>query len=272
MVFDIKRKEFLKVIGRKEPGERFVNIALYQGKAMRDSGGHVGKGGFTSQRKETDPLVLCSSLKKSRFYIFSKRNPKENAEAKKKLGSLSRDVLNEKPTNIEEQKKKLDIIKVTLPKEAVISTTMGDIRIRLYPIEVPKTVENFVGLVKQGFYDGLLFHRVVNNFMVQTGCPNGDGTGGASIWGDTFEDEFHPSLSHKQGFTVSMANIGRPNTNKSQFFITTMPCEWLDGKHTVFGKVLDGYDVLRAIQVVKVDRFEKPVKDIRIRNIVLIQS
>ena len=120
---------------------------------------------------------------------------------------------------------------------------MGDIHIRLFGEEVGKTVENFIGLAKNGYYIGLTFHRVIKGFMIQTGCPNGDGTGGESIWGGEFEDEFHYSLRHDRPFTLSMANAG-PNTNASQFFITTIPAPWLDNKHTVFGRVLKGIETV----------------------------
>lgn len=128
---------------------------------------------------------------------------------------------------------------------------MGDIAIDLFPDEVPKTVENFVGLARKNYYDEVIFHRVIPKFvcslpfsaspllfpktvspskMIQTGDPLGDGTGGESLWGSNFADEFHPSLRHDRPYTVSMANAG-PMTNGSQFFITTAPAAWLDNKH-----------------------------------------
>ena len=106
---------------------------------------------------------------------------------------------------------------------------MGDISIRLFPEDCPKTVENFITHAKNGYYDNLIFHRVISNFMIQTGDPKGDGTGGESIWGDEFEDEIRTHLKMDRPFTVSMANAG-PNTNGSQFFVTSVPCSWLDGK------------------------------------------
>lgn len=109
----------------------------------------------------------------------------------------------------------------------------------LYPDECPKTVENFVTHSRNNYYNGVIFHRVIKSFMVQTGDPEGDGTGGTSIWGEEFEDEFHEKLNHDEPFMLSMANCGR-NTNGSQFFITTVPCPWLNNKHTVFGKVSRG--------------------------------
>jgi peptidyl-prolyl cis-trans isomerase B (cyclophilin B) len=128
-------------------------------------------------------------------------------------------------------------------KVATIETDKGTIRLELFADEVPKTVANFEKLVGQKFYDGLLFHRVLANFMVQAGCPEGTGTGGP---GYTFEDEFHAELRHATPGVLSMANAG-PNTNGSQFFITHVPTPWLDNKHSVFGRVLEGQEVVDAI-------------------------
>ena len=128
-------------------------------------------------------------------------------------------------------------------KTATIETPKGTIKLELFADKTPKTVANFEKLAKSGFYDGLNFHRVIADFMIQGGCPLGTGTGGP---GYTFADEFHPALKHDGPGTLSMANAG-PNTNGSQFFITHVPCPWLDGKHTVFGKVLEGQDVVDKI-------------------------
>ncbi len=129
-------------------------------------------------------------------------------------------------------------------KVATIVTNRGAIRLQLHDKETPKTCANFEKLSKDGFYDGLKFHRVLADFMVQTGCPQGTGTGGP---GYNFQDEFHDSLKHDTPGVLSMANAG-PNTNGSQFFITHVPTPWLDGKHSVFGRVLEGQDVVNAIQ------------------------
>lgn len=129
-------------------------------------------------------------------------------------------------------------------KIATIETNKGTIRAELFDDKVPKTVANFEKLAGQGFYNGLKFHRVIADFMVQTGCPQGTGTGGP---GYKFADEFHKDLKHTGPGILSMANSG-PNTNGSQFFITHVPCPWLDGKHSVFGKVLEGQDIVDAIK------------------------
>ena len=126
---------------------------------------------------------------------------------------------------------------------ATFDTDRGPIRIQMEPEKAPLTVANFANLAQRGFYDGLNFHRVINDFMVQGGCPQGTGTGGP---GYRFEDETSNGLSHDRG-VLSMANAG-PGTNGSQFFITHVPCPWLNGKHTVFGKVLEGMDVVDSIK------------------------
>jgi len=136
-------------------------------------------------------------------------------------------------------------------KVATIETSKGTIRLQLHDDRTPNTVANFEKLAGDGFYNGLAFHRVIDKFMVQTGCPQGTGTGGP---GYTFEDEFDDSLKHDSPGTLSMANAG-PNTNGSQFFITHIATPHLDGKHSVFGVVLEGQDVVDAIT--QGDKMEK---------------
>jgi cyclophilin family peptidyl-prolyl cis-trans isomerase len=145
----------------------------------------------------------------------------------------------------------------SLPRmtNATMQTNHGTIEIELYPTEAPKTVANFTKLAGEGFYDGVVFHRVIEDFMIQGGDPTGTGSGGP---GYQFEDEFndHPVA---RGY-LAMANAG-PNTNGSQFFIVTAEaCPWLDGKHTVFGQVVDGMDVLDAIEAVETDHADRPSK------------
>jgi len=129
-------------------------------------------------------------------------------------------------------------------KVATIKTKRGTIRLELHADKAPKTVANFEKLVGQGFYNGLKFHRVIADFMIQGGCPRGTGTGGP---GYEFADEFHPELKHDRSGVLSMANSG-PNTNGSQFFITHRETPWLDGKHSVFGQVIAGQEVVDAIR------------------------
>lgn len=159
-----------------------------------------------------------------------------------------------------------------------IKTTMGDITVRLFKDKAPKTVENFIGLAtgtkeyidgktkeptKGKFYDGIIFHRVIPDFMIQTGDPTGTGMGGP---GYRFEDEFHPELKHNKPGILSMANSG-PNTNGSQFFITHVATPWLDNRHSVFGEVVDGMDLVIAIGNVDRDRRDKPLETVAMTSL-----
>lgn len=162
---------------------------------------------------------------------------------------------------------------------AVFETSMGNFKVKLLADKAPATVENFVGLaegtkewtdpktnqkVKKPFYDGLVFHRVIKQFMIQGGCPLGNGTGGP---GFRFADEFPAGapLHNKPGM-LSMANAG-PNTNGSQFFVTTVATPWLDGRHTVFGEVIEGMDVVHAIENVKTGSMDRPVEAVVIKHV-----
>jgi len=152
---------------------------------------------------------------------------------------------------------------------AVIKTNMGTIEILLFDELVPKTVENFVGLAQKGYYNGIIFHRVIENFMVQGGDPTGTGRGGESFWGKSFADEFNMELKHETPGVLSMANAG-PNTNGSQFFITLVPTPWLDGKHSIFGHVLKGMEVVEAIGKVATSQpFNKPLNDVVMETVTI---
>jgi peptidyl-prolyl cis-trans isomerase A (cyclophilin A) len=153
---------------------------------------------------------------------------------------------------------------VARPK-ATIETTKGKIVVELYADKAPKTVANFTKLAKQGFYNNVIFHRVIPGFMVQTGDPTGTGRGGP---GYTFEDEIAPDLKHESAGTLSMANAG-PNTNGSQFFITLAATPWLDGKHAIFGKVVEGMPVVESIGAAERDAMDKPLQDIRMISVTI---
>lgn len=202
------------------------------------------------------------------------------------------------------QKEKVDLNSLELPQlnpevaenEALVEmvTTEGNIKIKLFPEQAPKTVENFLTHAKDGYYDGVIFHRVINNFMIQGGDPDGTGMGGESIWGDSFEDEISNQLYNLRG-ALSMANAG-PGTNGSQFFIVQnkedmsdgllaedVPTKiidayanggtpHLDGKHTVFGQVVEGMDVVDKIAAAETEAGDKPAKDIKIKNINILQE
>ena len=161
---------------------------------------------------------------------------------------------------------------------AIFETSQGNIVIKLLEKEAPKTVENFVGLAegtkeftnektgkkdKRPFYDGLVFHRVIPDFMIQGGCPHGSGMGGP---GYKFADEFHTSLKHAKPGKLSMANSG-PNTNGSQFFITVAATPWLDNRHTIFGEVVEGQDVANKISTLPRDRSDRPNTPVTINHV-----
>ncbi|KAI8812317.1 cyclophilin-like domain-containing protein [Cladochytrium replicatum] len=151
-----------------------------------------------------------------------------------------------------------------LPEKCVLlKTNVGDITIELFWAQVPRTATNFYELAKRGYYNGVVFHRVIANFMIQGGDPTGTGRGGESIYGPTFADEIHPQLKHTSAGLLSMANAG-PNTNGSQFFITLAATSWLDGKHAVFGRVIDGLDIVKSIGSTATDRNDRPKSEIKI--------
>ena len=149
-----------------------------------------------------------------------------------------------------------------------IQTSLGDISADLHAGEAPNTVANFVKLARKGFYDGIIFHRVIPDFMIQTGDPKGDGTGGP---GYTFADEFSPRLKHDKAGVLSMANAG-PNTNGSQFFITDVPTPHLNGRHAVFGQVTQGLEVVKKIARVPRDRNDRPLEKVSMIKITVLQE
>uniref|UniRef100_A0A914V921 peptidylprolyl isomerase n=1 Tax=Plectus sambesii TaxID=2011161 RepID=A0A914V921_9BILA len=221
------------------------------------------------QRFDPDPMMVCCAYKKNRFYLFTNAEPFK-ADDDEGDGLSERDAFNEKPlkedtiTAVDEE-----VTESRLSDSCILHTTMGDIHLKLFPRECPKTVENFCTHARRGYYNGHLFHRVIKAFMIQTGDPTGRGTGGQSIWGGDFEDEFHPDLKHDQPYTLSMANAG-PNTNGSQFFITVVPTPWLDGKHTVFGRVVKGMDVVQNTSKVRTNlKTGRPYEEISVISITL---
>lgn len=211
-VLNTYTNQVVKVYGKDE-NFRAVSLAIYQGQPQKKGVTTVEMGASSNpllQESETrDPILVATGVGKVRFYMF---NNEED------VSKSTRDVQNERPTMLG-QKKDSKVKKAETGTGAVIHTTYGDIHIRLFPDAAPKTVENFVTHSKNGYYNSTIFHRVIRKFMIQGGDPLGDGTGGESIWGREFEDEFS-SLKHDKPYTVSMANAG-PNTNASQFFITT---------------------------------------------------
>jgi len=148
-------------------------------------------------------------------------------------------------------------------KIVVLETNQGNIEIQLMPEVAPKACENFEKLVEKGYYNGIIFHRVIKDFMIQGGDPAGTGRGGESVWGKPFEDEVSSEVTFDDVGILAMANAG-PNTNGSQFFITTAKTPWLNMKHTIFGKVISGYDVVQKIENSPTSGSDKPVKEQKI--------
>jgi peptidylprolyl isomerase domain and WD repeat-containing protein 1 len=251
----------VKLYGREETF-RPINLALYQGQP--DKKGVVtvqmaaSENPLLAEAEARDAMLVTTGSGKVRFYLFTDDNS---------VSKSDRDIHNEKPRVLGSDVKAAEVKNDRFATAATIHTTMGDISIRMFPQHAPKAVENFTVHARAGYYNGIIFHRVIRKFMIQTGDPLGDGTGGESIWGKEFEDEFTPLLRHDKPYTVSMANAG-PGTNASQFFITTAQTDWLDDKHTVFARCIKGMDVVHLIENTKVWQ-ERPVEDIKIINITI---
>lgn len=145
----------------------------------------------------------------------------------------------------------------------VLETSLGNIEVTLMSQVAPKTCENFLGLVAKKYYDGVVFHRIIKNFMIQGGDPTGTGAGGESLWGKTFGDEFSPTVKFDKPGLLAMANRG-PATNGSQFFITTASTPWLNARHTIFGEVTKGYDIVKKMEAVQTDPRDRPVESVKI--------
>ncbi|KAJ5931943.1 hypothetical protein N7516_006432 [Penicillium verrucosum] len=248
----------VRVYGREEPF-RALNLALYQGQPQRKGVVTVSMAASSNpllqEAEERDPILVCTGFAKVRFYMFTNETD---------ISKPTRDIQNEKPTQAAAGTGTAATKAAETGTAAVLHTTLGDIHLRLYPSAAPRAVENFVTHSRNGYYNNTIFHRVIRKFMIQGGDPQGDGTGGESIWGGEFADEFSV-LKHDKPYTLSMANAG-PNTNASQFFITTEKTPWLDNKHTVFGRAVQGLDVVHKIENVRAHK-EKPEVDIKIVSI-----
>ena len=178
-------------------------------------------------------------------------------QTKEDIGGISMKIFSAGPASAEEAPKR---------QTAVFETSAGTFKIELYNDLAPDTVKNFTDLIEKKYYDGIIFHRVIDNFMIQGGCPQGTGMGGP---GYTIPDEFGKGLKHDRPGILSMANAG-PNTGGSQFFITLVPCPWLDGKHAIFGHVTEGMDVVEAIGKVPTDSRDRPLKKVVIEKLTVI--
>ncbi|XP_063830865.1 peptidylprolyl isomerase domain and WD repeat-containing protein 1 [Ostrinia nubilalis] len=264
-VVNLVSNRCVAMLGKPE-NLRPLHLALFQGRTNQSKVATTlemeGSENPTLLNVKTDPTLFCTAYKKSRFYMFSRRSPDDVRSP-----DADRDIFNEKPS-------KEDIISATegqgvqrIYEQAILHTSLGDIHVRIFGKDVPKTAENFCVHARNGYYNGHIFHRVIKGFMVQTGDPTGTGTGGESIWGGEFADEFRPQLKHDRPYTVSMANAG-PDSNGSQFFITLAPTPWLDNKHTVFGRVVRGMEVVQALGAAKTNpKTDKPYDDIRILSV-----
>lgn len=279
-IVNLKSNRVVRLLAR-EDSLRPLQLALYQGVPVKKRKminslemAASSNPALEGESEFYDPTIIFTAYRKNRLYLVTKREPQIDSE----IGNfVDRDVLNEKPTGASggaaakgsSESAGRGAIKSIQPK-VILRTSKGDITLHLNRNEAPRTVENFLTHCRNGYYNNVIFHRIIKNFMIQTGDPQGDGTGGESIWGGEFEDEFHPDLKHSQPFTLSMANCG-PNTNGSQFFITTVKCPWLDNKHTVFGKVTNGADVVSAIENVKCDDLDRPLEPIKILQVEIVE-
>ncbi|CAJ0960284.1 unnamed protein product, partial [Mesorhabditis belari] len=275
-VYNTVTHEVVRIIGREET-MRFIAVTICR--AVPDIRSRLQGAAATieteaadnptlNKRTDPDPVLVAIANKKSRFYLFTNQEPYSTEDDEE--GGTGRDIFNEKP-------KKEEIITAIegegpsskWSEKIIMHTSYGDIHMKLYPEECPKAVENFCTHVRRGYYNGLLFHRVIKAFMIQTGDPTGKGTGGNSIWGEDFEDEFHPRLRFDKPYKVAMANAG-PNSNGSQFFITVVPAEWLDGKNTLFGEVTEGFNVVQKINNLPVyEKSGRPREEVRIVSVTL---
>jgi len=174
----------------------------------------------------------------------------------------------QKPVIKKEETKTVEPTKQSKNRFVVIETTMGKIKGELFEDKAPVTTANFIKLVEKGFYNGVIFHRVIPNFMIQGGDPEGTGRGGP---GYSIKDEFGPGLKHDKPGMFSMANAGA-NTGGSQFFITTVPTPWLDGKHAIFGHVTEGMDVVLKIAAAERDKMDRPLKEIKMTKVSIVKE
>lgn len=192
------------------------------------------------------PILICSAVNSDKLYLFN---------------TLQTPRHNDIDLTVKVKGKKQKPVAVNKSSKIILHTTLGDIKLKLFNELVPKTTENFIKLCEKGYYNSTIFHRVIKTFMIQAGDPLGNGTGGESYWGGYIKDEFNSLLRHSKPFMVSMANSG-PNTNGSQFFITTEKAPWLDNKHTIFGEVTDGFEAVKSIEDLETDSDDKPLDQV----------
>ncbi|KAL2312428.1 WD repeat containing cyclophilin family peptidyl-prolyl cis-trans isomerase Cyp9 [Schizosaccharomyces pombe] len=265
-VVSIDNGTVVRIYGKDE-AVRFTRLSLYQQAPKKSNLPSLdviaSNNPLVEESFQKDPTLFATAWKKQRFYLFSNMSTKFTLS--------DRDVYNEQVLPVTNNEGRQENGNILLGKAAIIHTTQGDISIKLYPEEAPKAVQNFTTHAENGYYDNTIFHRIIKNFMIQGGDPLGDGTGGESIWKKDFEDEISPNLKHDRPFTVSMANSG-PNTNGSQFFITTDLTPWLDGKHTIFARAYAGLDVVHRIEQGETDKYDRPLEPTKIINISIVYT
>ena len=255
-IVDLESSKMVSVYGRLESKIRFTNGLIIEPEKDTVSL-DLAASDNPRANLHSRAVVLGTGFRQNRFFLFTDtKNERQDLGCDHfpvvKIESATQTTLSDgyRPTT-----------------QAVIRTTMGDIFVELYPNQTPLTVQNFLTLASRKYYDNLLFHRIIRGFMIQTGCPRGDGTGGDSIFGGPFKTELSAELKHDRPFTLSMANKGDRHSNTSQFFITTIRAPWLDRKHTVFGRVTGGEDVVKKIEHVDTDKLDRPKQDVRVITI-----
>ena len=259
---------FDSVVGWDEK-MRFLNVSLYQAcpqrKLVTVEMAASDNPAFQANQ-QIDSCLFCTGSGTNRFYLITKSSPPTSLVSEKRTILSDRDIQNETITSTSDLSSPLQSLTLHSGKFTVLHTDMGDIKLELFTEFAPKATANFITHCKNGYFNRMIFHRVVRDFMIQSGDPNSDGTGGSSVWDKEFEDEFHTSLNFEKPFMLCMANSG-PNTNASQWFITVVPSPWLYRKHTVFGKVVSGFETVLKISNVAVGKFSKPLVPVVIRDV-----
>lgn len=235
----------------------FKALGLYQGnpnrKKVLTAEMATSENAMIAESQARDPLLLTVSV--NRLYVFSRFDGHSFQSIQSHRDVPDTQTRPQKQTTAKKNDHE-DSWKSTT--SITIHTTLGDIKVTLFPESAPLAVQNFVALCQKAYYDNTPFHRVIKRFMIQGGDPDGNGTGGESVWGKPFKDEFDPNLRHDKPYRLSMANAGK-NTNGSQFFITTEKTPWLDDKHTIFGSVVSGFDVVQLIENLPTSKNDRPL-------------
>lgn len=257
----------LELLGRV--GEKVLKAkeAVEKARREREAGGDVNRSKALTKSGPTNPAPRASMLQEKKMAYNAAQYTTGAAAASFTSTGLTPETSGERALLTDEEYM-LRPKRVKIKGYARIETNFGSLNIELQTETAPRAVWNFVHLAKKGFYKGVKFHRNIRNFMIQGGDPTGTGKGGTSIWGKNFQDEFDGPLTHDSRGVVSMANKGK-NTNSSQFFITYKPAKHLDRKHTIFGRVVGGMDVLSKLENVPVDSASRPLDDITMENIVV---